>query len=283
MPELPEVETMRRGIAAIIGSRICRMERPRSRLRPIQIVPALGMFRRRVVGKRILGVGRVGKRVIVELDSGDRIVIEPRMTGRVLLAEPPDRTHVRLVLDLADGSARQLRFWDTRGLGVVQLMTPEQFARQLGPEKLGPDALEISADALRDRLHTSRRAIKVALMDQRAVAGIGNLYASEILHRARLNPQIPCNRLRPADWKRLHGFLRQVLEEAIRHQGSTLADGAYRNPQNESGAYQDHHRVYQRAGQPCLQCGRAAIVRVVQAQRSTFLCPRCQPPCGQSM
>jgi formamidopyrimidine-DNA glycosylase len=161
-------------------------------------------------------------------------------------------------------------------LGVVHLLTAEQFATALGPEKLGPDALEISTETLRKRLSTSRRAIKVALLDQRALVGIGNLYASEILHRARLHPELPCNRLRPVQWQRLQAAMREVLEEAVLHQGSTLADGMYRNAQNEAGSFQDHHRVYQRAGEPCLQCGRGPIVRIVQAQRSTFYCPACQ-------
>jgi formamidopyrimidine-DNA glycosylase len=211
------------------------------------------------------------------LDSGDRIVFEPRMTGRVLLAKPPDPEHVRLVLGLSGGRARELLFWSLRGLGTVRLLSPGQFARQLGPEKLGPDALEVSCQVLRERLGRSRRAIKVALMDQRAVAGIGNLYASEILHRAGLHPELPCNRLRPAGWKRLQTSIREVLKAAIRLQGSTLSDGTYRNAQNEAGAYQHRHRVYQRAGQECLRCGRDKIVRLVQAGRSTFFCPSCQP------
>lgn len=275
MPELPEVETMRRGIAGIVGSTIEEIRRPRSQFRPIEISPALSRFRRRIVGRQIAAVGRVGKRVILELDSADRIVIEPRMTGRVLLAEPPDRAHLRLVFDLTGGEARQLFFWDSRGLGVVRLVSPDEFKQLLGPEKLGPDALEVSAEELCRRLGASRRPIKVALMDQRALVGIGNLYASEILHRAGLHPESSCDRLRPADWQELHARIVEVLQEAILHQGSTLSDGMYRTAENASGGFQDHHRVYQRAGKPCLACGQE-IVRIVQAQRSTFFCPVCQ-------
>jgi formamidopyrimidine-DNA glycosylase len=278
MPELPEVETMRRGIAAIVGGRIQRVWVPRSKLRPIKIAPPLRSLRRRVAGRTVVAVGRAGKRLLVELDSGDRIAIEPRMTGRVLLTEPPDRTHLRLVIDLSGTPAKRLLFWDSRGLGVVRLLSAEESARELGPEKLGPDALEISPDQLRERLHKSRRAVKVALLDQRALAGIGNLYASEILHRAALHPAIPCNRLRPGDWKRVHARIRDVLHQAIDLQGSTLGDGTYRTAENQPGGFQDCLRVYQRAGQACLQCGKASIARIVQAQRSTFFCPVCQPP-----
>jgi len=276
MPELPEVETMRRGIAGIVGSRIRDVRRPRSRLRPIKITPRVSDFRRRVVGTRVEAVGRAGKRVVVELDSSDRIVFEPRMTGRLLLAEPAKRTHVRIILDLSGGKVRQLVFLSVRGLGVVSLMSPRQFARQLGPEKLGPDALEISADQLRDRLHASRRAIKVALLDQRALAGIGNLYASEILHLARLHPELVCRQIRPTQWRRLHASIGEVLREAIRLEGSTLGDGTYRSPVDEAGGFQDQHRVYQRAGEECLACGRGPIARLVQGGRSTFFCPSCQ-------
>jgi formamidopyrimidine-DNA glycosylase len=281
MPELPEVETMRRGIAAIVGSTIAGMSSPRSKFRPIQIAPPLGRFRRRVEGRRIVGVGRAGKRLVIELDSQDRIIIEPRMTGRVLLAEPPDRSHLRVVFELVNltgGPDGRLLFWDSRGLGVVSLMSPDQFARELAPGRLGPDALRTSAADLRQRLGASRRAIKVALLDQRAVAGVGNLYASEILHRAGLHPAIPCNRLCRGDWQRLHAAMQQVLNEAIELEGSTLADGNYRTAEDRPGGFQGRHRVYQRAGEGCLGCGRGTIVRTIQAQRSTFFCPVCQDP-----
>ena len=308
MPELPEVETMRRGIVAIVGSRIQGVWAPRSRFRPITVSPPLSRLRRRVAGRAITAVGRAGKRLLVELDSGDRLVIEPRMTGRVLLAGqgivpilatgtvpifakpgtdrrlvgdcPPevDRAHLRLVIELSGGPATRLVFWDSRGLGVVRLLSAGESARELGPERLGPDALEISAEELKERLHKSRRAIKVALLDQRAVAGVGNLYASEILHRARLHPTTPCNRLRPGDWIRVHAQVQGVLRQAIELQGSTLSDGTYRTAENQPGGFQDWLRVYQRTGEPCLQCGKARIVRIVQAQRSTFFCPACQRP-----
>src|SRR5271157_4384499 len=126
MPELPEVETMRRGIAVAATAVISKIVRPPSSLQSIAIVPPLPDFRRRSMGCRIMHVGRLGKRILLELDSGDRIVIEPRMTGLVLLADPPDRKHLRLVIELS-GPVEQILFWDQRGLGVVRVVSPEEF------------------------------------------------------------------------------------------------------------------------------------------------------------
>lgn len=277
MPELPEVETMCRGIREIAGSRIVRIVALPCTRRPIRLVPDFGRLARRLAGQRIRSVGRLGKRIVLELKRGDRLTIEPRMTGLVLVADPPSKEHLRLRLDLTDGPVRQVWYWDRRGLGVVQLYDADQFQRWLARQPLGPDALAISAAELVQRLSASRRPIKVALLDQRAVAGIGNLYAAEILHRAGVHPAQPCDQLAPPQWDALHAAMRRVLREAIRLEGSTLADGTYRNALSRSGRYQARHRVYGRSGQRCLTCRRGQIVRIVQAQRSSFFCPVCQP------
>lgn len=274
MPELPEVETMRRGVEPVVGRRVERVRLARCARRPIHISPALPRLARRMAGRTITAADRVGKRVVLRLEGGDALVIEPRMTGLVLLAEPPTKEHLRLQISLSGGL--ELRYWDCRGLGIVRLLTPAEFNGWYGPDKLGPDALDVTAGMLSDRLSGSRRAIKVALLDQRAVAGIGNLYASEILHLARLHPATPCAALGRADWTRLTAAVQEVLREAIRYEGSTLSDGTYRNALNQDGGYQNHHRVYARDGQPCPTCGGPAIQRIVQAQRSTFFCAACQ-------
>ncbi len=196
MPELPEVETMRRGVLPIVGSRVTDVRRPPCAKRPILIAPRIDRMRRQAVGRTITAVDRVGKRVVVRLDSADALVFEPRMTGLVLLAAPPTTEHLRFEVKLAGRKSSKLLFWDRRGLGLVRLVSPIEFDALYGREKLGPDALSISADNLRERLHKSRREIKVALLDQRAVAGIGNLYASELLHVAGIHPQKRCDRLR---------------------------------------------------------------------------------------
>jgi formamidopyrimidine-DNA glycosylase len=278
MPELPEVETMRRGILGVVGARIRDVERVACRRRPIAIAPRIDHFRRRAVGRTIRAVGRVGKRVVVRLDSGDSIVMEPRMTGLVLVADPPSHEHLRFrcALTGANGT-RELLYWDRRGLGSVRLFSPEEFESAFGPEKLGPDALAMTAELFKARLKGSRRAVKVALLDQRAVAGIGNLYASEILHLALVHPAARCDRLSRHQWQRIADATREVLDAAIRYEGSTLGDGTYRNALNQEGGYQKHHRVYDRAGTNCPRCADGSqIVRIVQAQRSTFYCPTCQ-------
>jgi formamidopyrimidine-DNA glycosylase len=279
MPELPEVETMRRGIVAIVGSRIVEVERCKLRARPIQMTPAGASFHRRLVGRTVTAIDRLGKRVVVRLDDGCSLVFEPRMTGLVLLADPPSREHLRLRIHLEgrkNSQRQELMYWDRRGLGLVRALNPAELDALYGPQRLGVDALAISCDALREQLSNSRRAIKVALLDQRALAGIGNLYASEILHRAAIHPARRCDRLKHDEWQQIHDCMLAVLDAAIRHEGSTLSDGTYRNALNKQGGYQNHHRVYNRDGKPCPGCGQA-IVRVVQAQRSTFFCPSCQP------
>lgn len=271
---------MRRGIAPIVGSRILDVERPRCAKRPIAVAPSMVTFRRRTIGRRIGAVSRIGKRVLVHLDSGDLMVFEPRMTGLVLLASPPTVEHLRFRVRLAGRRHKELLFWDRRGLGSVRLLSPAEFECCYGVSKIGPDGLALDAAVLRERLAHSSRAVKVALLDQRAIAGIGNLYAAEILHLARIHPERRCDELTPAQWRRLAAATREILESAIYYEGSTLADGTYRNALNKSGGYQNHHRVYARAGKPCPSCRQGLIERIVQAQRATFFCPRCQklPP-----
>jgi len=287
MPELPEVETMCRGVRPIVGSEIVGLVQPRSHVQPIAMRPPLATFRRGVVGRTITAVERAGKRVVVRLTpkessptgkppSDHLIIFEPRMSGLVLLANPPNQDHLRLVFELRGGTWPELLFWSRRGLGAVSLLSERRFAQECGPGRLGPDALAISADELRGRMEKSGRAIKVALMDQRTVAGVGNLYASEILHVARIHPETPCHRLRKRDWREIHLAMNEVLELAILHQGSTLRDGTYRINKETPGGFQTLHRVYQRVDERCVTCNRGLIRRLVQTQRSTFFCPICQ-------
>lgn len=266
---------MRRGVLPVVGSRITKAQRPECRLRPILFEPTIRTFDRRVRGQEIVDVGRRGKRVMIHLENEDVIVIEPRMTGLVLLADPPGPEHLRLRLTLQGGPSSQLLFWDRRGLGTVRLLSPDELKVKV-EGKLGPDALEITHGELTDKLQKSRREIKVALLDQAVVAGIGNLYAAEILFLSGIDPRTRCDRLAGPQWKRIQQATHAVLREAIQHEGSTLSDGTYRNALNGEGGYQNYHRVYDRADESCVRCRKGLIRRIVQAQRSTFFCPKCQ-------
>lgn len=281
MPELPEVETMRRGIAVLEGTRITSVRFPSGRRRPLKITPAPALLASLLIGSRVAEVERYGKRIAIRVvprvGAATRwLVIEPRMTGLLLLVEPPTADHLRMEVDLDAGVAsHRLRFWDQRGLGTIRLVDAAGLERACGPEKLGEDGLSVGGGTLAGWLGTSRRAVKVALLDQRAVAGIGNIYAAEILHRARIDPRTACRRLADSDWDLVAACTRRVLAAAVRHEGSSIGDELYRTADDRKGRFQLHHRVYGREGCPCRRC-RTPIERIVQAQRSTFFCPTCQ-------
>ncbi|QDU88317.1 Formamidopyrimidine-DNA glycosylase [Pirellulimonas nuda] len=275
MPELPEVETMRRGVLGVVGARVERIAQLACPRKPIAFTPEPRQFQDRTAGRNVTGVDRIGKRVLVRLDTGDAIVFEPRMTGLVLVKDSPDPLYLRVHVGLKGGAEPDLWFWDRRGLGNVRLLSEAEQGVAFGPDKLGPDGLVVSSGDLRRRLASSRREVKVALLDQKAVAGIGNIYAAEALHVAGVHPAARCDRLSGRQWEAIVDAIHEVLEEAIRCEGSTLSDGTYRNALNADGGYQNQHRVYDKAGDPCRRCG-ATILRIVQAQRSTFFCPGCQ-------
>jgi len=285
MPELPEVETMCRGIARLRGQIVASLAFPGRRgLRPIACSPSAGSIVRRVCGRRLAAVSRRGKRAILELagDAGSTslfLVVEPRMTGLLLVVEPPTIGHVRFRATFRSPSAPELLFWDRRGLGTVSLVDAAGLERLCGRERLGPDALVIDGETLRDRLGRSTRPVKAALLDQKAVAGIGNIYASEILFRAGVHPARRCRRLTRAAWHRIADAAGSIMAEAIAAGGSTLGDATYRTAENLPGGYQSRHCVYARSGCPCPACG-STIRRTVLAQRSTFWCPSCQAAGG---
>ncbi len=268
---------MRRGILGAIGGQIVALERWPCPRRPIAITPRIDRLQRRLVGQSIAAVERIGKKVVVRTDSDDRLIFEPRMTGLVLVGEPPSRLHLRFRLELARAEIPEIWYWDRRGLGSVYLVTASDFPAQCQKWNLGPDACEISVTEFVERVGRVARPIKVALLDQSLVAGVGNLYASELLHRAKVSPTAIARELSVARLRKIHRAMQEVLALAIEYEGSTLADGTYRNALNQAGTNQNEHRVYDREGATCTQCRRATIERIVQAQRATFFCPRCQP------
>jgi formamidopyrimidine-DNA glycosylase len=278
VPELPEVETMVRGVRPLVeGATIDDVLGCPCPCRPLTISPSMPTIARRARGVRIVRVRRLAKRVVLELVGGAAFVIEPRMTGLLLVADPPDLEHLRVEWRLSRGRRKQsLWFWDRRGLGTLRLLSEPQLHELEHGGRLGPDPIGLSPERWRERLRRLRRPLKVALLDQSLVAGIGNLYASEILHVARLHPEQRTDALSLDDIQRLAAATDLVLKDAIAHEGSTLSDGTYRNVLNQNGSYQNSHRVYDRQDELCPTCGQGAVLRIVQAQRSTFYCPVCQ-------
>ena len=277
MPELPEVETVRRGLAErLVGRRFERVEVGRDRVvrRTSREALVHGL-----TGARVDAAERRGKYLFLPLDTGDSVMIHLRMSGQVLLARPgaesPPHTHVTGHLD--DGS--QLWFVDPRTFGEIVVFDPDRVAEQL-PDvaALGIDPVVDDFDVawLRSVVRSTRRALKSLLLDQHVIAGIGNIYADEALHLARLRPDRPADSIDARATRRLHAAIVEVLDAAIAAGGSTLRDAQYVDLSGVEGDYQDDHRVYGRAGERCSTCGRGWIRRTETAGRGTHFCPVCQ-------
>lgn len=281
MPELPEVETLRRDLerdvtgrtivtVAVSGSRTVRRQE-------------VSDFAPRLAGRQVTGVGRRGKYLLVALDAAedpdatDVLVVHLGMSGQLVMTQSVQaatQPHTHLKVSFADGT--ELRFVDPRTFGECWVSRPlgpgiPELAH-LGFEPLiQPDSERLLAEGLR----RTRRQLKPLLMDQRFVVGIGNIYSDEILHAARLRWDRAAATLVPGDVKGLHTAMVTTLTRAIELRGSSLVDAQYRDLSGEVGAFQVEHRVYARAEQPCLTCG-TAIVRVKVSGRSCCFCPRCQ-------
>jgi len=272
MPELPEVETVARSLAPqVVGRRIVGIEKLDWE-RMIE-TPPLPAFQALIAGRRIVAVGRRAKWLVLTLDEGWALAIHLRMSGNLLVAGPDAvaDSHTHLVLSLEDG--RRIFFEDQRKFGRVRLLDSDGLAAldaAHGPEPLGEG---FTAAELARILAGRRTKLKPLLLDQRMIAGVGNIYASEALWIARLHPLLPAAAVTEAEVGALHAAIRQTLEQAIANQGSSLRN--YRNSYGERGSNQEHFFVYDRAGKPCERCG-TPIERTVVAQRSTFFCPTCQ-------
>lgn len=284
MPELPEVETVRRGLAErAIGRRIVTVEvgRERTVRRTSREAVITGL-----TGTTLVAAERRGKYLVCPLDSGDSLMIHLRMSGQLLMADAgaPRAPHTHVVLRLDGPTPEELRFVDPRTFGEVVVFDPDRAAIEV-PElaRLGVDPVADGLDraALRRLLLARRRQLKPLLLDQHVVAGLGNIYVDEILHAARIHPFRASDSLSGREVGRLHGALHAVLASAIEARGSTLTDAQYVDLMGEGGSYQDEHRVYGRSGERCSSCGRGTVVRVVSAGRSTHYCPRCQPASGE--
>jgi formamidopyrimidine-DNA glycosylase len=277
MPELPEVETVRRGLQRhLVGRRIVRVEVGRERTVRRTSRDALIMGLTDTV---VTAAERRGKYLLLPLDSGETAMIHLRMSGQVLLAaagaDRPPHTHVAAHLD--DG--RELWFVDPRTFGEVVVFDPANVEVEL-PElaRLGIDPIVDPLDvaSLRSAFGTTARALKPLLLDQHVIAGIGNIYADEILHRSGLRPDRAASTLDRPRLERLRRSIVDVLGAAIDAGGSTLGDAQYVDLMGASGSYQDDHRVYGRGGERCLTCGRGWVRRTVTGGRGTHWCPVCQ-------
>ncbi len=269
MPELPEVETIVRGLAGtIVGKQI---ERAVIRLAKIAIAPPGVAFSKALRGERITGTRRRGKYAIVDLVSGRSLVTGLRMTGRLVVQKPGEEdfpgTHV--VLWFTDGS--RLSFADLRTFGRMRLVEPaEVWDRDLGIE---PFSSGFTPGAFMSMLAGRTTPIKALLLDQRRIAGIGNIYACEALWEARIRPSRPAKALTKPAIRRLHLAIVDVLQRAIALRGTSVDD--YVDAAGLRGGFQNILSVYGRLGQPCVRCG-SPVVRTVLGQRGTWWCRRCQ-------
>jgi len=274
MPELPEVETVRRRLVPHLeGRRLERVEISDARLtRPFDPV----LVARELEGERIASLDRRGKYLIVRFESGRSLLVHLRMTGSLRHAPAgslPDDPYRRAVARLDDDS--DVAFRDVRRFGTWLLLGPGELDGYLdgrvGPEPLSP---AFRTRAFAGRLAGRRAPIKAVILDQRTVAGVGNIYADEALWRARIHPLREARSLDADEVKELRRRIRQVLELGIERQGSTLRD--YSLPDGEPGGMQEEFKVYGRAGEPCDRCGMP-IERIVVGGRGTWYCPGCQP------
>ncbi len=279
MPELPEVETVRRGLEPVlVGRRIERMEVRRRDLR--QPIPE--GVEERLVGRRIEALGRRAKFLLLDLSEGESLIVHLGMSGRFRIFEgppPPPERHDHVVIAVAGGAS--VVFNDPRRFGMMvpaptATVDSHPLLAGLGPEPLGP---KFDADVLAARLAGRKSPIKAVLLDQAVVAGLGNIYVCEALFRAGISPRRRADTIGPKKAARLAVAIREVLTEAIAAGGSSLRD--HRQPSGELGYFQHRFAVYDRAGKPCPGCDcdpavTGGIRRIVQAGRSTFYCTRRQ-------
>ncbi|WP_045222202.1 bifunctional DNA-formamidopyrimidine glycosylase/DNA-(apurinic or apyrimidinic site) lyase [Desulfonatronum thioautotrophicum] len=273
MPELPEVETIARGLRPMLtGRSVMNIPHMAAHLAPVG-PPAGQTMLHTLVGREIHGVSRRGKLLFLELAQDDVLAFHLRMTGRLGIAPcgtPPD-PHVHLLLDLDNGSS--LYFQDQRKFGMCTLFSPDQLAAWPFFRDLGPEPLELSPEQFARQIRGKTGRIKALLLDQRIIAGIGNIYADESLFRAGIHPATPANQLTPMQQSQLLAAIQSVLQEAIAAGGSSIRD--YRTAAGLVGTFQDTFEVYGRKGLPCKHCNSPLQTTKV-AGRTTSFCPSCQ-------
>ncbi len=279
VPELPEVETLRRDLEKeVVGKRIRQVEV--TGMRSIRRHPNKKHFIGKLEGRKITAIQRRGKYLLLRLEGGDILVIHLGMSGQLLRARAGQRDpapkHSHVVMTFTQGGA--LRFVDPRTFGELFVTTPDELEDQV-PElaHLGFDPVDdvMSWRQFGDLLAARKTRLKALLMDQRFVAGVGNIYSDEILWAARLRYDRTSDSLTSQEVRRLYRALVETLQEAIKHRGSSLADEQYRDLFGQVGDFQSRHNVYGREGEPCRRC-HSPILRLRTQGRSTFICSRCQ-------
>ncbi len=277
MPELPEVETVRRGLErSLVGRRFDEVSVGRAR---VARRTSREELRDGLTGARVVAVRRQGKYLLLDLDSDSIAMVHLRMSGQVIiddgLDEPPRHSHV---IGLLDDGCRFL-FVDPRTFGEV-VVSSRHRVDELIPElgRLGLDPLNdgIEMTTVTAMCRNRRRRLKSLLLDQSFIAGIGNIYADEICHRAGLRPDRRADTLSSRSRRRLTDSIGEVIEEAVELGGSTLADAQYVGVDGKPGTFQERHRVYAQTGKRCTSCGRGVIRRMVIDQRGSHFCPVCQ-------
>jgi len=274
VPELPETETIARDLdRAIAGSRITDVRVTRGDvLREVDS----RRLRRRVVGFVVDRAWRRAKLIVLDLSSSDRIVVQPRFTGALLIDDGalPENERRYSTIEFVLEDARSLHYRDIRRLGTVSVMDERRFARY--SDALGDEPLDsvFTVERLSAILRASRQAVKRVLMDQRRLVGVGNIYANEALWRASIDPSRPAATLSPADATRLHTELRAVLTEAIAARGTSFRD--YRDASGARGSFADRLQAYGREGERCARCGRTLVATHAIDGRSTVFCWQCQ-------
>jgi len=268
VPELPEVETIRRRLDPhVVGRTIAGLAVFDARVSE----QSEAELRRLLVGARIVATGRRGK--WLTLDLGERLmIVHLRMTGQLLLQPDHAQKGPRWTMDLDDG--RRLWFYDQRRFGTLEVIGVDAAAERFGDMGVEPLSAEFGVAALRAQLAGRSAPLKAFLLDQRRLAGVGNIYADEVLFRARLHPLRKAGGVGPREAQRLHAAIIATLELAIEHEGSSVE--SFVDPAGERGSFQEILNVYQRTGAPCRVCG-TPIKRVVISGRGTHFCPRCQP------
>lgn len=274
MPELPEVETVARGLSpALVGRRIAQLQVRRADLRR----PLPARFAERLMGQTVRAVRRRAKYILIDLANGETLIIHLGMSGRIAIQgrgrnAPPDK-HDHVVFTTDDGT--DIVFNDPRRFGLMDLARTDALADHALFAHLGPEPFDetVTGAWLYAQLRRRSGPIKTVIMDQELLVGVGNIYASEALYLARIGPRRAANRVTKAEAARLMAAIVQVLNEAIASGGSSLRN--YRRTDGDLGYFQHHWRVYGRAGEPCAD-GAGQVKKITQAGRATYYCPHCQ-------